>query len=382
MGRRLKSIRYAIGDVLYVVGRALGRVPEALARGWRGFWGRLSVTDRKRLGAALAAAVALVALFAVAVPRLPCSFPGGDSCPPADEADDVPGDPLMYSLRREIADLSAKLRLPAVYPHREWAEAGGLMSYGVDRLQVYRRAAEYVDKILKGAKPGDLPVEQPDQVRAGHQPQDRQGPRPDDPAVAPAAGGSGDRVMDRRPSSAAGRRPSRRAARRRGAAGGKSVRDRHSGRWLTHARTSSALECIPRSVAERGHVEGKNIAFEFRWASGNIASLDALAGELLRAKSMSSPLPARRRHSRQSRPPPRCRSSSSLLATRCGPDCRRPARPGRQRHRPDNPRLELSGKRLDFLRELLPTIVSRGALWTTNPAFALAVQDTEVAART
>ena len=73
----------------------------------------------------------------------------------------VPGDPLMYSLRREIADLSAKLRLPAVYPHREWAEAGGLMSYGVDRLRVYRRAAEYVDRILKGAKPGDLPVEQP-----------------------------------------------------------------------------------------------------------------------------------------------------------------------------------------------------------------------------
>ncbi len=97
MGRRLKSIRYAIGDVLYVVGRALGRVPEALARGWRGFWGRLSVTDRKRLGAALAAAVALVALFAVAVPRLPCSFPGGDSCPPADEADDlVPADALAY----------------------------------------------------------------------------------------------------------------------------------------------------------------------------------------------------------------------------------------------------------------------------------------------
>ena len=73
----------------------------------------------------------------------------------------VLGDPLLFSLRREIVDLSAKFRLPAVYPSSEWAEAGGLMSYGADRRQVYRRAAEYVDKILKGAKPGDLPVEQP-----------------------------------------------------------------------------------------------------------------------------------------------------------------------------------------------------------------------------
>ena len=73
----------------------------------------------------------------------------------------VLGDPLMYSLSREIVDLSAKFRLPAVYQSREWAETGGLMSYGADRRQLYRRAAEYVDKILKGAKPGDLPVEQP-----------------------------------------------------------------------------------------------------------------------------------------------------------------------------------------------------------------------------
>jgi putative ABC transport system substrate-binding protein len=70
-------------------------------------------------------------------------------------------DPLMYSLRRHISDLAIKFRLPAVYTYRDYAEAGGLMSYGTDRRQIYRRAAEYVDKILKGAKPADLPVEQP-----------------------------------------------------------------------------------------------------------------------------------------------------------------------------------------------------------------------------
>ncbi len=57
-------------------------------------------------------------------------------------------------------DLAAKNRLPAVYPVREHVDAGGLMAYGPNVADLYRRAATYVDKILKGAKPGDLPVEQ------------------------------------------------------------------------------------------------------------------------------------------------------------------------------------------------------------------------------
>jgi putative ABC transport system substrate-binding protein len=63
--------------------------------------------------------------------------------------------------RRRLVDLTAKSRLPAMYPLREYVDAGGLMSYGPNVLDQFRRAAIYVDKILKGAKPGDLPIEQP-----------------------------------------------------------------------------------------------------------------------------------------------------------------------------------------------------------------------------
>ena len=68
---------------------------------------------------------------------------------------------LFFDNRKRIADLATRSRLPAIYDARGLAEAGILMSYGSDRFDMYRRAATYVDKILKGTKPADLPVEQP-----------------------------------------------------------------------------------------------------------------------------------------------------------------------------------------------------------------------------
>ena len=68
---------------------------------------------------------------------------------------------VFYQQRRRLVHLAAKTRLPAVYPWREAADAGGLMAYGANIADLFRRAATYVDRILKGAKPGDLPVEQP-----------------------------------------------------------------------------------------------------------------------------------------------------------------------------------------------------------------------------
>jgi putative tryptophan/tyrosine transport system substrate-binding protein len=70
-------------------------------------------------------------------------------------------DRMFNTHRKQIFELATKQRLPAIYSTKEYADAGGLMSYGANFPDLYRRAATYVDKILKGTKPADLPVEQP-----------------------------------------------------------------------------------------------------------------------------------------------------------------------------------------------------------------------------
>ena len=70
-------------------------------------------------------------------------------------------DRLLLAYRESIVQFMTKNRLPGMFPFRDFAQEGGLMAYGPDYTDMFRRAATFVDKILKGAKPGDLPIEQP-----------------------------------------------------------------------------------------------------------------------------------------------------------------------------------------------------------------------------
>jgi putative ABC transport system substrate-binding protein len=72
----------------------------------------------------------------------------------------ITGSRRFFTERKRIVELAGKYRLPTIYPQKEFVNEGGLMSYGADFQDLYRRAAIYVDKILKGAKPADLPVQQ------------------------------------------------------------------------------------------------------------------------------------------------------------------------------------------------------------------------------
>ncbi len=102
-----------------------------------------------------------VTLHVVAVQQ-PEEFDSAFAALPAAQVDalHVLQDHLLFSHRTRIVDFAAQSQLPAIYMYREWADAGGLMAYGASLREVHRRVAEHVDKILKGAKPADLPVEQ------------------------------------------------------------------------------------------------------------------------------------------------------------------------------------------------------------------------------
>jgi ABC-type uncharacterized transport system substrate-binding protein len=95
--------------------------------------------------------------------RVPADFEGAFKAATRQHAGALiaPGDPLVANRPRMVADLALKYRLPSMMDNKQFAEAGGLLSLGLDLVDSYRRAATHVDKILKGANPADLPMEQP-----------------------------------------------------------------------------------------------------------------------------------------------------------------------------------------------------------------------------
>jgi ABC-type uncharacterized transport system substrate-binding protein len=98
------------------------------------------------------------------------------------------------STQTEVTSLAARYRLPAVYPYRQFTELGGLLSYGFDRLDNFRRAATYADRILKGANPGELPVQAPVKFELVVNLKTAKALGLDVPSVASAARRRGDRM--------------------------------------------------------------------------------------------------------------------------------------------------------------------------------------------
>ena len=94
-------------------------------------------------------------------------------------------DGVFYNFRRNVIALLNGAHLPAIYPERDYADDGGLMTYGANVVDNFRRAAGYVDRILKGVKPGDLPIQEPVKFDFVVSPKDREGTRPGDPDIDP-----------------------------------------------------------------------------------------------------------------------------------------------------------------------------------------------------
>jgi ABC-type uncharacterized transport system substrate-binding protein len=104
------------------------------------------------------------------------------------------GDTFFVQRLQQIAQAALKYRLTSIYSIHDYANVGGLMSYGADNIANFRRAANYVDKILNGVKAGELPFEQTYKIFSRYQPQDRQGAWTLDPTTAVPACGRGDQV--------------------------------------------------------------------------------------------------------------------------------------------------------------------------------------------
>ena len=166
-----------------------------------------------------------------------------------------------------IIDAGSPVQTAYCLLRRHFVAGGGLISYGLDYIDQYQRAAGYVDRILKGEKPADLPVQAPTKYETGDQPQDRQGARPRHAADAARPRRRGDRMRAARVHHAARRRGGGVAARGARAAAG-DAGDRVSRQRLIGC-SRRTWRRFRQGLNEAGYVEGRNVAIEYRWAEVN-----------------------------------------------------------------------------------------------------------------
>ena len=198
-----------------------------------------------------------------------------------------------------IVTLAARYKLPTVYVQRLFVASGGLISYGADVVDQYRRAANYVDRILKGEKPADLPVQSTDQVRARDQPQNREGARPRRATFAARPRRRGDRMMQRREfitllGGAAAAWPL--AAR---AQQGERMR-RVGVLMLTRAdepESQARIAAFMQGLQELGWAIGRNLRIDYRWGGGDAAPACTNTRRNWSRSAQTSILAARRRPS-------------------------------------------------------------------------------------
>ena len=209
--------------------------------------------------------------------------------------------PVYNPHRTHVVELAAKNRLPAIYRNREDVEAGGLMFYGVNVTDLVRRAATYVDKILKGAKPADLPVEQPTEVRVHRQSQSGEADRSVDSTQRAGAGGQSDQITEVRDQKSEIGESGQTAMIKKIIflvlcslllAPCSAVEAQQPTKVLriglldasTAAGSAVLWDTLREELRKLGWIEGKNIVFEYRFAEQKLERLPELAAELVRLK--------------------------------------------------------------------------------------------------